>query len=130
MFSDIIVKLLEKNDITAYKLSKDLGISEALISNWKSGRQEPKYDNLQKLSKYFNVSADYLLELDATNQNSINAKNVTDCDNGADEQEQHLLSNYKKLTEQAKHILIDYSNFMISKPENLKEPADTDQMIS
>lgn len=130
MFSDIIVNLLKKNNITAYKLSKDLGISEALISNWKSGRQEPKYDSLQKLSRYFNVSADYLLELDITNQNIIAPKkNITNYDE-VDEQEQKLVANYKKLNIQAQHALVDYSDFMLSKPENLKEAVDTDQMIS
>ncbi|MDD6489158.1 MAG: helix-turn-helix transcriptional regulator [Clostridia bacterium] len=84
-------------------------------------------------SKLYLDSLNEIMSIDTINQNNTQSKttkNVTDCDNGADEQEQHLLSNYKKLTEQAKHTLVDYSDFMISKPENLKEPADTDQMIS
>ena len=42
-------------------MSKETGISEALISNWKSGRQLPKYNSLNILVDYFNVSRDYLL---------------------------------------------------------------------
>lgn len=42
-------------------MSKDTGISESLISNWKSGRQLPKYDSLNTLADYFNVSGDFLL---------------------------------------------------------------------
>lgn len=61
MFKDLFVNLLQKRSITAYKLSKDTGLSETLISNWKSGRQLPKYDSLKILCDYFNVSADYLL---------------------------------------------------------------------
>jgi len=55
------MQLLQNRNITAYRLSKDTGISEALISNWKSGRQLPKYDSIILLCDYFNVSADYLL---------------------------------------------------------------------
>lgn len=61
IFKDIFIQLLQNNDITAYRLSKDIGISEALISQWKSGRQLPKYDSINLLCDYFNVSADYLL---------------------------------------------------------------------
>ncbi|MDO5397883.1 MAG: helix-turn-helix transcriptional regulator [bacterium] len=62
MFKDLFIQLLQNNNVTAYKLSKDTGITEGLISQWKSGRQLPKYDSLKILCDYFNVSADYLLE--------------------------------------------------------------------
>ena len=61
MFSDIFKQLLQKNNVTAYQMSKDTGISELLISNWKSGRQLPKYDSLNTLADYFGVSGDFLL---------------------------------------------------------------------
>jgi repressor LexA len=61
MFSDIFKQLLQNSNLSAYQMSKDTGISESLISNWKSGRQLPKYDSLNTLADYFNVSGDYLL---------------------------------------------------------------------
>ena len=61
MFKDIFRELLQIHNITAYQMSKETGISEALISNWKSGRQLPKYDSINLLCDYFDVSADYLL---------------------------------------------------------------------
>lgn len=61
MFSDIFKQLLQNNNVTAYQMSKDTGISESLISNWKSGRQLPKYDSLNTLADYFGVSGDFLL---------------------------------------------------------------------
>lgn len=71
MFKDLFVQLLQENNVTAYKLSRETGITEGLISNWKSGRQLPKYDSIKILCNYFNVSADYLLELiDASNVNT------------------------------------------------------------
>lgn len=62
MFKDIFIQLLQSRNLTAYKLSKELDISETVISNWKNGRQLPKYDSLKLLCDYFDVSADYLLE--------------------------------------------------------------------
>ena len=62
MFKDLFVKLLQENNVTAYKLSKDTGINESLIRQWKSGRQLPKYDSIKILCDYFDISADYLLE--------------------------------------------------------------------
>ena len=61
MFNVFFVKLLQKNNTTAYKLSKETGIKEGLISQWKSGRQLPKFDNIVTLCNYFNISADYFL---------------------------------------------------------------------
>lgn len=61
MFKDIFIKLLHDRKLTAYQMSKDTGISESLISNWKSGRQLPKYDSLIILADYFDISGDYLL---------------------------------------------------------------------
>lgn len=72
MFKDLFVQLLQERNITAYKLSKDTGLSEALISNWKSGRQLPKYDSIKILCDYLEVSADYLLGRETSDTNIHN----------------------------------------------------------
>ena len=61
MFSDIFKQLIQDSGLTVYQISKDTGISESLMSHWKSGRQLPKYDSLNTLADYFNVSGDFLL---------------------------------------------------------------------
>lgn len=61
MFKDIFVQLLQNNGISSYKLTKDTGINNSLISKWKKGSSTPSADMLVKLSDYFNVSVDYLL---------------------------------------------------------------------
>lgn len=55
------LQLLKEKNITAYKVSKDTKISQATFSHWKSGRNLPKVDKLQKIADYFNVSLDWLL---------------------------------------------------------------------
>ena len=129
MFSRIINYLLQKTGVSAYRLSKAIGVSEAIISKWKNGIQEPKYDSLQKLSKYFGVSADYLLGLtDNPNQQNYTIPIVQP--NHPDEQRQRLNDNYDALNQAAQKALVDYSDFMTTKPENLKEAAEDNKNVS
>ena len=58
---EIFVKLLQSRGISSYKLSKETGISQTTLSNWKSGRSKPKMDVMQKIADYFNVSLDYIM---------------------------------------------------------------------
>lgn len=61
---EIFEHLLQKNGISSYKLSKDTGISQTTLSNWKSGRSVPKQDKLQKIADYFGVTVDYLMGIE------------------------------------------------------------------
>ncbi|MCL2077819.1 MAG: helix-turn-helix transcriptional regulator [Oscillospiraceae bacterium] len=61
MFTDIFVSLLQERKITTYKLTKDTGISNGLITGWTKGGTIPSGENLIKLADYFNISVDYLL---------------------------------------------------------------------
>jgi transcriptional regulator with XRE-family HTH domain len=54
--------LLEKTDKTVYQISKETGISQTAFSNWKSGRSTPSLESLKKLSVYFGVAIEDLLE--------------------------------------------------------------------
>ena len=54
--------LLEKTDKTVYQISKETGISQTAFSNWKSGRSTPSLESLKKLSVYFGVALEDLLE--------------------------------------------------------------------
>lgn len=56
------VELLKGKGVTAYQVSKDTGISNSTLSDWKAGRSEPKLDKLKKLADYFGVEVTYFLE--------------------------------------------------------------------
>lgn len=58
---EIFSRLLEKNHVTTYQVSKATGITQSTFSDWKSGRSCPKMDKLQKIACYFKVSAFYLM---------------------------------------------------------------------
>lgn len=47
--------------ITAYRLSRDTGISPSSLSDWKRGRSAPKIDKLSIIADYFGVSLDSLI---------------------------------------------------------------------
>ena len=55
-------ELLEKNNKTAYMVSKETGIPQATISDWKNGRSKPKFDKLLILAKYFGVPVEYFAD--------------------------------------------------------------------
>ena len=55
-------ELLVKNNKTAYAVSKETGIPQSVLSDWKRGRSNPKIDKLYKLANYFGVSIEYFLE--------------------------------------------------------------------
>lgn len=56
------VALLEKHNKTSYQVSKDTGIGQNTLSNWKTGRSQPKVEKLQVLADYFGVPITYFLE--------------------------------------------------------------------
>ena len=54
--------LLRKTGKTSYQVSKDTGIGENTLSNWKTGRSKPKVDKLKILADYFGVDVGFFLE--------------------------------------------------------------------
>lgn len=55
-------RLLEERNLTAYQVSKDTGISQATLSDWKIGKSKPKVDKLSVLAKYFGVPLEEFIE--------------------------------------------------------------------
>ena len=55
-------KLLEERGETSYQVSKATGVGQNTLSNWKTGRSQPKVDKLQKIADHFGVPISYFLE--------------------------------------------------------------------
>ena len=55
--------LREDNDRTQKDLAKELNCSQQVYSNYELGQRDIPTDILIKLSKYYNVSVDYILGL-------------------------------------------------------------------
>ena len=58
---DIFEQLLQERGVTAYKVSKETGVTQSTLSDWKRGRSTPKTDNMKKIADYFGVTVDFLM---------------------------------------------------------------------
>ncbi len=94
-FNQILNNYMSSRNISNYKISKDTGISDSLISYWRSGKRKPTLDNLITLSDYLGVSIDFLVK--GTNSPS----SLLDTNLTSDEIE--FLQNYKKLDSRGRH---------------------------
>ena len=63
MFKEILLNLLKERGLNQNQLSKQADIPPTTISGWLNAGRLPDYNTLRKLSKFFDVSADYLLGL-------------------------------------------------------------------
>ena len=58
---NIIRELRKKKDISQKVLAIELAVSQPTVCDWEKGIKAPGSENLKKLADYFDVSIDYLL---------------------------------------------------------------------
>lgn len=68
-------QLLQKHGVTPYKVSKEAGVTQTSLSNWKSGRSTPSVKTLQKIADYFGVSIGYLTGTEEAEPNAVDKEN-------------------------------------------------------
>ncbi len=61
IFGERLKTLRTEKGVGQNKLANDIDVSNASISYWETGKQEPTASAIFKLAEYFDVSADYLL---------------------------------------------------------------------
>lgn len=52
----------KKKNLNQQKVAIDLNISREALSHYENGKREPSLNMLIQMSKYFNVSIDYLIK--------------------------------------------------------------------
>ena len=67
MFGDMIKNLRQSRNLNQVQLAASLNVSKQTVSNWENNNILPSIDMLVKISQFFSVSTDYLLELDTRN---------------------------------------------------------------
>lgn len=60
-------KLRKAKGISMKELGLKIGVAESTISQYETGKREPDFETLLKLSEFFDVSTDYLLRGDIYN---------------------------------------------------------------
>ena len=113
-FAQILTNIMKEKKISAYKMSKDTGISDSLIGYWRKGERIPNAENLILISNYLEVTIDYLLTGKCNKLNNL-----------LSEDEERLLSMYKLLNNMEKgEILGEMKNMLKNKSfENKEENA-------
>lgn len=108
-----LISYLEKENITQKQLAELLGVTQAAVTNWVKGKNSPDIELVAEMCNIFNVKITDLMGYD---------------DNPQDQRRQQLLHNYDKLNDTAQNALVMYSDFMVSKPENLKSDTEDNKM--
>ena len=60
-FSQRIKELREEYNLTQEQLGEIIGYTQSGIARWEQAERQPDINMLIKLSKFFNVSVDYLV---------------------------------------------------------------------
>lgn len=63
-FSIRLRELRTDKQMSMKQLAVAIGTTDAAISNWENGINEPKISYVIRLCEFFNVSADYLLGIE------------------------------------------------------------------
>ncbi len=64
MFGQRLVYLRKQYKISQRKLGSYLGLSQSAIAKYERNESEPDIETLKKMSNFFNVSLDYLINED------------------------------------------------------------------
>lgn len=130
MFVERFKTLLEKNDVTAYKVAKETNISQGLMREYQKGIKTPSSQNIIKIADYFGCSVDYLLgRTDSptaiNSHNTVNGSNNiigngsgNRTENTLSEQESALMNIFNKLDVVSQAKLLVYAT-ELEKEKNL-----------
>lgn len=64
LFQQRLIELRTDKQLSQKELARQIGVSDSAVCFWETGVNEPKASYLLQLSKFFNVSLDYLLGLE------------------------------------------------------------------
>jgi transcriptional regulator with XRE-family HTH domain len=57
-------KLREEKNVSQKEIADYLGVGRSAVANWEADTAEPNSEKLRKISAYFKVSIDFLLDND------------------------------------------------------------------
>lgn len=63
MLNENIKRLRKARNISQVELANELGVTKQCVSNWENDYIQPSIEMLIKIAKYFNVTTDFLLDL-------------------------------------------------------------------
>lgn len=120
---EIYEQLLQKRGVTSYKVCRETGISQSVLSAWKNGKSIPKRETLQLIADFFDVSIDYLIRGEEVPQYYLNAETVTIAKMlFKNPNARTMLSNYLELPDEVRSLINDMVEYMARKEQPAKQP--------
>ena len=107
---DRVNLLQQQSGMNQKNLARAIGLSHNAFTTWNKGKAKPGLRQLIRISKYFNVSLDWLVFGDDVPDNDL--KNVIKVD-FTDPLEEKLYNNFRKLPNYCKMNLLSYLEGMI-----------------
>lgn len=109
----------KQNGWTMKQLGEKMGKTESAVSLWISNKRSPMVDDLDKLSKLFNVSPEILMFGNNKAETTQYIKKTVEVMNQLEEQQQELLLKLSKLT--LDDIIVGTAEMMSKSDERLKK---------
>ena len=96
MFWNQFTKLCNERNIKPNPLGRELGFSSGVVTKWKQGSY-PNTETLMKLAKYFDVSIDYLVFGEETENGRVSVRTDVNAIVVTDQNERLLIRHYRAL---------------------------------
>ena len=104
-FAETLKKLREEQDVTQDELADYLKIARSTLAGYETKGKQPSFETLMEMSKFFNVTADYLIT--GSNDNYIEIKY-----NCSSKEIQKIIKKYYSLSIHNRKSLYDYIDYL------------------
>lgn len=104
-------ELLERYGVTAYKVSKETGVTTATLTSWKQGKYTPKKEKLKKICDFFHVGYDYF-EIQEMEKRLSEMSGELSAIISFDENAKQLMKCYFKLSEDKKKYILELAKML------------------
>lgn len=115
MLSEQLKIIRKANKFTQQGLADAIGIERSTYASYETGRNKPDVILLSKIAKVFNVSSDFILEIDTTvplNVEDVPVQYKKKSDNKLvstlSKEEKSVLAKYRLLSDNKKTELVDF----------------------
>lgn len=115
MLSEQLKIIRKANKFTQQGLADAIGIERSTYASYETGRNKPDVNLLSKIAKVFNVSSDFILEIDTTvplNVEDISVQYKKKSGNKLvstlSKEEKSVLAKYRLLSDNKKAELVDF----------------------
>ena len=116
MFSERLRHLRESDGISQIRFAYEIGFSQAAISAWENNTREPGIEALIRISKFFNVTIDYLVG----NTSTITKKEKLPT---LSNEEKELLQIFNPLEKEYKMQILEYARYFAARSHTAKKKA-------